>query len=113
MVYARYIKKGKKRLGPYYYKSVRTPEGKVRNVYVGKSPETRSKKEKTLSPLKAGFILLFILALAFGLSYTSFFIAKESIHTQVLDIKAGENMSYFWVPENPGNSSCSLLLLCQ
>jgi len=50
MVYAKYItrtgRNGKKiRYGPYYYKSVRTPDGRVRNIYLGTKP-VREKPEK-------------------------------------------------------------------
>jgi hypothetical protein len=50
MVYAKYItrpgKDGKPvKYGPYYYKSVRTPEGKVRNIYMGTKP-VREKQKK-------------------------------------------------------------------
>ena len=43
MVYVKYItRKGKDgqkvRYGPYYYKSVRTKDGKVRNIYLGNKP---------------------------------------------------------------------------
>ena len=43
MVYAKYIiRKGKDgkpvKYGPYYYKSVRTHDGKVRNIYMGTKP---------------------------------------------------------------------------
>ena len=43
MVYTKYItrtgKDGKPhKYGPYYYKSVRTPDGKVKNVYLGSKP---------------------------------------------------------------------------
>jgi hypothetical protein len=43
MVYAKFVTKVNKggrsiRYGPYYYRSVRTPEGKVRNIYLGISP---------------------------------------------------------------------------
>ena len=42
MAYAKYVthtnKEGKQvNYGPYYYKSVRTPDGKVRNIYLGPS----------------------------------------------------------------------------
>jgi hypothetical protein len=53
MVYAKYItrtgKDGKPvKYGPYYYKSIRTPEGKVRNIYLGNRPvnETPKKNKK-------------------------------------------------------------------
>ncbi len=43
MVYAKYItRKGKDgkpvKYGPYYYKSVRTEDGRVRNIYLGTKP---------------------------------------------------------------------------
>ena len=43
MAYAKFITKADKagrpvRYGPYYYRSVRTPEGKVRNIYLGTGP---------------------------------------------------------------------------
>jgi hypothetical protein len=43
MVYAKYITKAGKdgnpvRYGPYYYRSVRTPDGRVRNIYMGTKP---------------------------------------------------------------------------
>jgi hypothetical protein len=37
-MYTRYIRKGKKRFGPYYYKNVRDRDGKVRNVFIGIKP---------------------------------------------------------------------------
>ncbi len=51
MVYAKYItrtgKDGEKvRYGPYYYKSVRTPDGKVNNVYLGSKPVAKKRKRK-------------------------------------------------------------------
>ena len=51
MVYAKYItaagKDGKPvKYGPYYYKSIRTPEGKVRNIYLG-SKYDRKKVKRT------------------------------------------------------------------
>jgi len=46
MVYKRYIKRGGKLLGPYYYKTIKTPDGKVRSIYVGPvSPKEEAKLE--------------------------------------------------------------------
>jgi len=50
MAYAKFVthtnKEGKPvSYGPYYYKSVRTPEGKVRNIYLGIAPEAPEVKE--------------------------------------------------------------------
>jgi hypothetical protein len=44
MTYAKFVtklnKEGKQvSYGPYYYRSIRTPEGKVRNIYLGARPE--------------------------------------------------------------------------
>ncbi len=106
MVYARYVKKGKKRFGPYYYKNVRDKNGRVRNVYIGtKLPESECKKE-TSKPLavKAVFIFAIIMAVfVLGLSYTSFFVAKESTYTQQISLIANENVSRAWAPDNPGD----------
>jgi len=43
MVYAKFITRNGRdgkpvRYGPYYYKSIRTPDGKVRNIYMGTRP---------------------------------------------------------------------------
>jgi len=38
MAYAKFIKKNGKKIGPYYYKSVRTKDGKVRTIYLGRAP---------------------------------------------------------------------------
>ncbi|HIK02205.1 TPA: hypothetical protein H1008_03800 [archaeon] len=48
MVYKRYIKKGGKKVGPYYYDSVRDSEGKVRTIYIGRDP-TEYLREKAIS----------------------------------------------------------------
>lgn len=39
MVHKRYIKRGGKLYGPYFYKSIRTKDGKVKNIYLGSSYE--------------------------------------------------------------------------
>ncbi|MBL7051242.1 hypothetical protein ISS04_03720, partial [Candidatus Woesearchaeota archaeon] len=46
MVYAKYIKRDGKRFGPYYYKSVRTKDGKVKNVYIGTKLPKKKKQKK-------------------------------------------------------------------
>jgi hypothetical protein len=51
MVYAKFITKTGKdgkpvKYGPYYYKSVRTPDGRIRNVYLGTRPVSPTKKPK-------------------------------------------------------------------
>ncbi|MDP4012424.1 MAG: hypothetical protein Q8R00_02355 [Candidatus Nanoarchaeia archaeon] len=37
-MYKKYVKKGDKKLGPYYYESVREKNGKIKTVYLGKNP---------------------------------------------------------------------------
>lgn len=51
MAYAKYItrtgKDGKPvKYGPYYYKSVRTKDGKVKNIYLGSKPVEKKPKPK-------------------------------------------------------------------
>ncbi|MFH1376409.1 MAG: UbiA family prenyltransferase [Candidatus Woesearchaeota archaeon] len=66
MVYKKYIKRGGKKFGPYYFKSVRTQDGKVKSVYLG------TEKPKASSLLTALLIGVFfvIFALAGYFSYT-------------------------------------------
>lgn len=49
MVYAKFItrldRNGRPvKYGPYYYKSVRTPDGKVRNIYMGTKPVLKKRR---------------------------------------------------------------------
>ena len=62
MAYAKFIthtnKEGKQvNYGPYYYKSVRTPEGKVRNIYLGAAPEEGNGKNG-IAKLKEALVRL-------------------------------------------------------
>ncbi len=57
MVYAKYItrtgKNGKPvKYGPYYYKSIRTPDGKVRNIYLGSKPVQKTRKKNNRMNLR-------------------------------------------------------------
>lgn len=59
MVYAKYITRTDRdgnpvKYGPYYYKSVRTKDGKVRNIYMGTEPPANEveEKKKTLQGLR-------------------------------------------------------------
>jgi len=71
MAYAKFVthtnKEGKQvNYGPYYYKSVRTPEGKVRNIYLGPSlpegevieSENGSGKNGSMKRLKEALVRL-------------------------------------------------------
>ena len=46
-MYTKYITKNGKKVGPYYYDSIRLPGGKVRTVYLGRTP-TAAKKKRAL-----------------------------------------------------------------
>ncbi|MCX6814708.1 MAG: hypothetical protein NTY20_03615 [Candidatus Aenigmarchaeota archaeon] len=57
MAYAKFVTKTNKEgkqisYGPYYYKSIRTPEGKVRNIYLGISPPEGSENGKNGNSIK-------------------------------------------------------------
>ena len=65
MAYAKFVthtnKEGKQvNYGPYYYKSVRTPGGKVRNIYLGASlPEGENGKNgSSMKRLKEALVRL-------------------------------------------------------
>ena len=48
MVFKRYIKRGNKVLGPYYYESYRDKDGKVHKRYLGtEDPNKKTKKKNT------------------------------------------------------------------
>ncbi|MDP7260667.1 MAG: hypothetical protein QGI80_01750, partial [archaeon] len=47
MVYKRYIKKGGKKVGPYYYDSMRDADGKVRTIYIGRDPTEYLRKKES------------------------------------------------------------------
>jgi hypothetical protein len=57
MVYAKYIirtgKDGKPvRYGPYYYRSVRTESGRIRNIYLGNKPVPKKPSKKKTTNLR-------------------------------------------------------------
>jgi hypothetical protein len=67
MVYAKYITRKDKagnpvKYGPYYYKSVRTPDGKVRNIYLGTKPvrEETKKGKMNLRQIKDALASVFL-----------------------------------------------------
>jgi len=57
MVHKRYIKRGKKLHGPYYYESYRDEEGKTRKRYLGKG---KSEKFLNLTQKRILFLYLFL-----------------------------------------------------
>ncbi|MDD5177715.1 MAG: Ig-like domain-containing protein [Candidatus Nanoarchaeia archaeon] len=91
MVHKRYIKKGGKLYGPYLYKSVRGPDGKVKNIYLGDvENEKKDVVQNKLPSLEVFFILaIFLLGLFFFKTYTGF-----SIATDPIQIESTEPLSY-------------------
>ncbi|MFH1333016.1 MAG: hypothetical protein ABIH53_02145 [archaeon] len=61
MVHKRYVKRGDKIYGPYFYESFRDEEGKVKNNYLGLSPKKEKTNKKTALVLTV--ILLGILGI--------------------------------------------------
>ncbi|MBU2589540.1 MAG: hypothetical protein KKB39_02135 [Nanoarchaeota archaeon] len=69
MVHKRFIKRNGKIFGPYYYKSVREKDGKVKNIYLGSTtPSSKLIKEK-----KQHSRILLVLILVFGMLGVIFF----------------------------------------
>ena len=66
MVYVKYIKRGGKKYGPYYYKSIRDKNGEIKNIYVGKVK--KEKKVKKVNYEQLVFIFFMILSI-FALYY--------------------------------------------
>ena len=50
-MYKKYITRKGKRTGPYYYESIRLKNGKIKTIYLGKTPD-KEKLAKKLSKLK-------------------------------------------------------------
>lgn len=88
MSHIRYIKKGGKTYGPYTYNSIRTKDGKVRNVYLGK-PQSNSAKsvvQKIIAPS------LLILAILLMLPFVK---EPTTIGFAVLENEAGEQIGRY------------------
>ena len=70
MAHAKYIKRGDKTYGPYFYKSVREKDGRVTKIYLG----TELKKEKKYNSWLILAIILFVgsVLFIFGLKYTGY-----------------------------------------
>ena len=76
MVYKKYIVRGGKKFGPYYFKSVRTPDGKVKSVYLG--TENPSKKNFSFFTLFFAVALLAIFGVLGLFAYQGFNVAEIS-----------------------------------
>ncbi len=64
MAYKRYVHKKGKRHGPYYYKNVRSGDGRVRSIYLGKVT-SRSKKPLEVTIVFLALLLIIISVLFF------------------------------------------------
>ncbi len=51
-MYKTYKKVRGKKVGPYYYKTIRTGDGKIKAIYLGRTEEEALKREKKLNELK-------------------------------------------------------------
>jgi len=74
MVHKRYIKRGGKTYGPYYYKTIRDKDGKVRSIYLGQ--DIKAKRRGFMDVVQQQkyplfFIVLFIF-LFLGLYYMDY-----------------------------------------
>ncbi|MCK4497545.1 MAG: hypothetical protein KAU24_05070, partial [Candidatus Aenigmarchaeota archaeon] len=67
MAYARYFKRGKKRYGPFYYKSVRMPDGRVKSLYLGKTlPKGETIETERRFPSRNVIIIALLVFLVIG-----------------------------------------------
>lgn len=64
MVHKRYVKKGGKTYGPYYYKTVRDKDGNVKNVYLGSAE--KDKRNVVQPKFLYLFLSLFFIVVIFG-----------------------------------------------
>lgn len=66
MVYKKYIKRGKKTFGPYYYKSYRDGHGKVKTEFIsGPTKKDKIIKKSNKLPYKNLFLILMFILVAF------------------------------------------------
>jgi len=81
LVYKKYISRAGKKFGPYYFKSVRTKDGKVKSVYLGTSDPT---KRNT-----SFFTLFFLVALLFLFGFLGMFAYQGFDVVEISDIESG------------------------
>ena len=90
MAYKKYIKRGGKTFGPYYYESYRDKDGKVKKKYVGTTdPNKKKNKEHNLGKSKTLIFLglIFILAvIVFSVQTTDL----RDINNEIID--SGNNL---------------------
>ncbi|UCD07235.1 MAG: right-handed parallel beta-helix repeat-containing protein [Candidatus Aenigmatarchaeota archaeon] len=106
MAYARYFKRGKKRYGPFYYKSVRMPDGRVKSVYLGKTlpKEETIETERRFTSRNVIIITLLVLIVIGVTSFTGYIILRPILvyHTETLNMTINTSQEYDWKPQNLG-----------
>jgi len=98
MVYKKYIKRGGKKFGPYYFKSVRDKNGKVKSIYLGSNYKEKSFFNKNVGKLYIfGISIIFLIFLFYGLNFTGFSVVDvENLTFQNLE----EDFDNFELKEN-------------
>ncbi|RLJ05493.1 MAG: hypothetical protein DRP18_02945, partial [Candidatus Aenigmatarchaeota archaeon] len=100
-MYAKYVRRGRKKYGPYYYKSIRTPEGKVKNIYLGKEKPKKGFNAKDRKNLvKLVLVFLFISFFLLGFSFTGKFLG--TFYTVPVNITFNRSSEFVWSPETQG-----------
>ncbi len=84
MVYKKYVTRGGKKFGPYYFKSVREKDGRVRSVYLG----TEDPSRKNLS----FFGIFFLVALLFLVGFLGMF-AYQGFQVAEISVESSEDVS--------------------
>lgn len=86
MVYKKYMYKGGKRFGPYYFKSVRNKDGSVSSIYLGKKkPENNNFKF-----LGMIFLILSLVSLLGYFSYTTFVVSDVEESSSEVSVSDSE-----------------------
>ncbi|MDP2907507.1 MAG: hypothetical protein Q8O03_06205, partial [Nanoarchaeota archaeon] len=93
MSHIRYIKKNGKTYGPYTYNSVRTKDGKVRNIYLGK-PQNSPVKSVVQKTIFASTIVLVLFMIMFFLNTS-----KQPTGLVVVENGFGEQVGNYGVEQ--------------
>jgi|GEM_PF-1072920 len=99
MVYKRYITKNGKKTGPYYYKSVRDANGKIKSVYVGQTNPENPLNNFTLHQKKEAIILTVLVILCFSAflfvkpTITGYSVYENGTNETELNLTIAENIT--------------------
>ena len=85
MVYKKYIKRGGKVFGPYYYESYRDKNGRVKTRFIS-GP---GKKDKLADIMKKRKLLIYLLGIFFILFWLVFFAIQIDFQDVVNDVYTG------------------------